>query len=1316
MKNSNTYKAEGDTFTREKNRRDDVVMFRISIKVFAAIFAGRFFLCYDANGMTPLVYLIFGARMLKRRLVALCALVILLFETAPALALDGENLLYNSDFSATSADQDLPSGWYYEAWFPEASAAYLEQDGDGGRYVVIENLEPNDARVSQLVTVEPDTYYRITCEILADGIEGDAGATVSVTDTYASSEPIYLTDGFTPVELVGRTGPEQTELVLSLRVGGYGALSSGVAMFRNVSMQIEPNPPADAASFEKLDPSDYIGSESAPLPYMFLIWMATAFVAGIFALLYRKTIRVPSMAGFTEDRQRQQVLLIMVAAFMLRLVFSVIFIGHSTDIGCFLGWAGNMVENGPGGFYFSGMFADYPPGYMYVLWLVGGMGKLLNLPQGGAAMILLIKLPAIAADLVSAYLVYRIARNLNVPNSRALLLMAVVAFNPVFAFVSGGWGQIDSVLTLCMLGVLSLFMTERKIAAGALFGIAILMKPQALMFGPLLAAAYFLEFNRANWKKQLLHTVLSVLAAVAVILLLALPFGDGQGFAWLKEKYLGTATSYPYASIEAFNLFALIGGNWKGIEAVPFLFSFEVWGYIGIVLSVVAAIWLYAMGRKKNQRGILFLTAALLICALFTIGLYMHERYIFPALLLLLLAGLYYNDRRLYIAFLGFSVTVLLNVLGAFVIVDHQELRQGAYEVLTRVGSLLNVLMFAYLCYAAYDIVIRGNIKKTALLDAMHAKKVEELKTSSTPAQDLLAQKPYERKLRLTKRDRLYCWGLTIVYAAIALFQLGSLTAPESEYVSMQPGESVTLTFDAPVTIAEYWIFGGIAEGTLQLTGDDGSEITYDQRFDEMFRWHQEAANLTTTALELKNYTGELAIRELAFFDANGNRLVPKAADTNAALLVDEQDTVPDHPSSFNGMYFDELYHARTGYEHFKGLEPYENTHPPLGKVFIMLGITVFGMNPFGWRIIGTLFGIGMVPIFYLFGRRLFKNAEYALLGATLFAFDFMHFTQTRIATIDVYAVFFILLMYYYMYQYYCMSFYTDGLRATIKPLGFAGIFFALGAASKWICIYAGGGLAVLLVLSFIERYREYRAAINSGDAALAEKTRGFWKNVVKTLLFCCVFFIVIPLIVYVLSYLPYMLSVGEHTLGDVWNYQKYMWNYHSTLEATHPYQSTWWEWPFTFRPMWYFQGTGLPEGQFATLTASGNPAVWWVCTTVTVALIVSRAMRRTKSDPGITALFVGVAANFLPWVLVTRCTFIYHFFATVPFIVFCGVFMLQGWERKNPSVKWVKWAWMAAAVILFLLLYPGLSGYEIPIGYAQFLKYVPGGNLMYGA
>ena len=60
----------------------------------------------------------------------------------------------------------------------------------------------------------------------------------------------------------------------------------------------------------------------------------------------------------------------------------------------------------------------------------------------------------------------------------------------------------------------------------------------------------------------------------------------------------------------------------------------------------------------------------------------------------------------------------------------------------------------------------------------------------------------------------------------------------------------------------------------------------------------------------------------------------------------------------------------------------------------------------------GTLFGVLMLPILYDFIKRLSGSTRISICGTVIFAFDFMHFVQTRIATIDTYSVFFILLMY----------------------------------------------------------------------------------------------------------------------------------------------------------------------------------------------------------------------------------------------------------------------------------------------------------------
>lgn len=154
-----------------------------------------------------------------------------------------------------------------------------------------------------------------------------------------------------------------------------------------------------------------------------------------------------------------------------------------------------------------------------------------------------------------------------------------------------------------------------------------------------------------------------------------------------------------------------------------------------------------------------------------------------------------------------------------------------------------------------------------------------------------------------------------------------------------------------------------------------------------------------------------------------------------ASALTDEQNVVPLYPSYMNSTYFDEIYHARTAYEHILGLEPYENTHPPLGKLIISLGIRIFGMNPFGWRFMGTLFGVLMLPILYHLLKRLFGSTFLCTAGTVLFAFDFMHYVQTRIATIDTYAVFFILLMYGAMLVFLQTDLMTAGWKKLLPPL-----------------------------------------------------------------------------------------------------------------------------------------------------------------------------------------------------------------------------------------------------------------------------------------
>ncbi|MGC8777685.1 MAG: phospholipid carrier-dependent glycosyltransferase [Candidatus Caldatribacteriaceae bacterium] len=402
--------------------------------------------------------------------------------------------------------------------------------------------------------------------------------------------------------------------------------------------------------------------------------------------------------------------------------------------------------------------------------------------------------------------------------------------------------------------------------------------------------------------------------------------------------------------------------------------------------------------------------------------------------------------------------------------------------------------------------------------------------------------------------------------------------------------------------------------------------------------------------------------------------------------LFDEQDTVQYWHSYLTGTYFDEIYHARTAYEHLHRLEPYEWTHPPLGKIIIALGIALFGMNPFGFRIMGVIFGTLMLPLFYLLARSLLEEERYALFATFLFTFEFMRFVQARIATIDTYVVFFILGAYYFLLRYLqCRE------RIDYRALLFSGIFFGCGAATKWTVLYAGLGMMVLFFLDLFRRFRE--------DAWFR---RVVWR---KLLPFCVLSFILIPACIYALSYIPYILVPG-HDISDIWTYQGRMYHYHKDLRATHPFSTPWWQWPAMIRPIWLYQGEGLPKGQISSIVSMGNPAIWWLGALLLLALLFFPELRKSSALPFI---LLGFFSQYLPWTLVPRITFIYHYYGCVPFLILLiGVFFRRLEERPSPYARWV-WVYALLVVVLFVMFYPILSGSVVSEAYVgRFLQWLP--------
>lgn len=564
---------------------------------------------------------------------------------------------------------------------------------------------------------------------------------------------------------------------------------------------------------------------------------------------------------------------------------------------------------------------------------------------------------------------------------------------------------------------------------------------------------------------------------------------------------------------------------------------------------------------------------------------------------------------------------------------------------------------------------------------------------------------------RIDKNDILIMSTMTIIYFALALFNLGSLSTPTSEWKVKNPGESFVVDFGNEISLDRIYYYCGLGDGKLRIeaytNGNFTPLVTIDKK--DIFSLKYIKSPVKASKLKVIADSSDFTLNELYFVEAGKDTPIKNFNISDASQptdkLFDEQGSFVYRPSYLTNMYFDEIYHARTAYEHIHKIEPFEWTHPPLGKIFIAIGILIFGMNPFGWRIIGTLFGVAMLPLMYLFGKKIFGNRFWGFCSAFLMMFDFMHFTQTRIATIDVYGTFFIIGMYYYMYDVFMTKSYEIPYKASIKPLFLSGLLFAIGCASKWIVIYGGGGLALLFFVSKYLEYRDYTKITSSKQNDTPNWVKSFVrKNVFATMLLCVIFFVAFPLIIYYVSYLPYMAVPGaKQGVSLVWDYQVQMYNYHSQLKATHSFSSPWYEWPIIYKPTWFYKGEDVLPGNASTISTMGNPAIWWVGI---LAFFTSIYLAIQKRDKKMIVIFTAIAFQYLPWVLVPRITWIYHFFSTVPFIIFCIVYVMKELFERNTNYKKLIFGYFAIVLILFIWFYPALSGLEVPNGYINSLKW----------
>ena len=162
------------------------------------------------------------------------------------------------------------------------------------------------------------------------------------------------------------------------------------------------------------------------------------------------------------------------------------------------------------------------------------------------------------------------------------------------------------------------------------------------------------------------------------------------------------------------------------------------------------------------------------------------------------------------------------------------------------------------------------------------------------------------------------------------------------------------------------------------------------------------------------------------------------------------------------------------------------------------------------------------------------------------------------------------------------------------------------------------------------------------------------------------------------------------------------MYDYHSKLTATHDFSSSWYSWPVMTKPVWFY--VGYYGGNVkSTIVGIGNPAIWWCGIIAFIYLLINCVCTRKKEN---LFILVFILCTYLPYALIGRVMFMYHFFPTLPFMMLAIVSLVKWITEKMKNNSFYIF-YIALVILLFIIFYPVVSGMVTTSDYIDSLKWL---------
>jgi len=383
-----------------------------------------------------------------------------------------------------------------------------------------------------------------------------------------------------------------------------------------------------------------------------------------------------------RDRRFRLAVAILVAVAIVKIALLRFIPGNAVDLMQFESWGAAMARLGPAHVYDPEFVCRYTPAYLYALWPAAALA-----PDSGEALREFIEIPLIIADLLLAVTVYATVRRIAELRF-ALPATLLVAFNPALIYASPIWGQNDAPLGFAVLLSVVMAIDSRFALAWAIGIVAALIKSQGLILLPILAWWTLTTGRVSDWVK-------GAGAALATAIVVLAPFQLARPWHFLLDLYGSSLEWFPWASVNAFNLMFVLGGEVVADSDKVFgpISFFMLGNFLFAATYVIAG---YMVWRRRTGFSLMF-SVFLVYLGMFVFAPRMHERYLYYAVALL--APLVFSSWATIALYATLSATLLLDMMCVFfefvqvkgIIEGHLIINpHGQFAI-----SIINVVAFA---------------------------------------------------------------------------------------------------------------------------------------------------------------------------------------------------------------------------------------------------------------------------------------------------------------------------------------------------------------------------------------------------------------------------------------------------------------------------------------------------------------------------------------------------------------------------------------------------------------------------------------------